>query len=281
MKSNLKVSFCTDFSETADAALEMLLFNAWSFKVDIDIIHLVENMSYNEVKIKLDNLHKELNVSLCGAREIRIIIFEKGSKLSLISHLNDSHYFLNIVGLDGLGKTAGIGSFLALLYKYYKGGLVVVPKNHALSIENKVLIGLAYENIERIHYLKKVAAFLYFNFSKLNILIRVKEEVSCEKKVQTTEVIEGLFPGLVCEISFQKPEDCTEYIKHLFSEKNINYSVVFKGDYFDDFSRGVMENRSRAMQPKEMLLRVCTANRIISAIKANDEGVIKMDLRDF
>ncbi|WP_341224874.1 hypothetical protein [uncultured Arcticibacterium sp.] len=281
MKSNIRVSFCTDFSETANAALEMILFNAWSFKIDIYIIHLLEDLTYKEAKQKLDALQTDLNHSICGSREVNVRIFEKGHKLELITHLNESNYFLNVVGLDGQGHTDGQGSFLKTLYQYLKGGLVVVPKNHEVSIENKLLIALEYNNIERIHYLMKVRSFLYFNFSKLNILIRVSDEVSLGDKEQTKEVIEDLFAGLECEIIFQSPKGCTESMRRLFKEKKLNYTVVFKGDYFDNHFIDVMSKRTKCIQPKEMLLRVCTAKRIISAIKENQEGVEKMELRDF
>lgn len=280
MKSNIRVSFCTDFSETANAALEMILFNAWNFNIDLYIFHLLEDLSYQEAKQRLDDLQAELKHSMCGSREVNARIFEKGNRLELITYLNESNYFLNVVGLDGIGHTDGQGSFLKLFYEYLKGSLVVVPKNHKVSIENKVLIALEYTNIERIHYLMKVSSFLHFNFSKLNILIRITDELSPEDKEQTIEVIDGLFPGLECDILFQKPEDCTKSMKQLFKEKNLNYTVVFKGDYFDTHFIDVMNKRTKSIQPKEMLLRVANTKRIISAIKQKQEGVMKMELRE-
>lgn len=275
MKELFKVSFFTDFSRQANKALEVAIFNGWSFSVQIDIIHLVEEGTYAEAKEKLDNLKKDLSA---GRDNINTLVFDKGRKLELITHLNESRYFLNVVGLN---TTKRAGSFLSLLYGYCKGNLVVIPERHEVRIENDFFIAIEYQNLLCLESLRKVRSYLYFNYCKLSFLIKTESNLSLELREQVIAGIRDIFPNLEIEVFFAEQHRISESLKPLLEEKNVDCCVVFKGDYFDQLIINHFKERNESCTPKEIFFRVSVGKRISAAIKAGMDGIDELKLRDF
>ncbi|AWV97367.1 hypothetical protein [Arcticibacterium luteifluviistationis] len=274
----VKIAHCTDFSKNSEKALEAILFNFWSFDITIDIIHLVEG-DYAKAAARLEAYKKEL-ISSHGTRvAFKVYLFETSEKEALISQLNSEGYYATIAGLEGIGETAGIGSFLEELYKSYLGNMTIVPFWHEIKIENKVLVAVEYENIEEFYAIVQVKNFLDFQFSKLTVLVRVKEDIAQVQVLEIEAFLRKVLPSLEIELLVYNPEICTNFITKGIKEKQLDYYIIFKGDYFDSCIYNMIVNKPAGNTFKERVVRMSTAPEDIHKLKSGDNPLNQINLK--
>lgn len=228
----IKIAHCTDFSENAKKALNGMLFNFWSFDIAVDIIHLAED-DFEESLVKLELLKKEL-IAVHGSRFVfQMYIFKKDQRDFLIEQLNSYNYFGLLVGLNGAEKRAGIGSFLQGLYDAFLGNLIIVPLIHEIKIENRVLVAVAYENVQSLRALEMISEFMNFNFAKLTVLIKAKVSLDETEKKAINDILASSLQAASYDLVIQNTVNSARSLAHFIAKRNIDYCIVFKDDFYD------------------------------------------------
>ncbi|AWV97368.1 hypothetical protein [Arcticibacterium luteifluviistationis] len=274
----VKIAHCTDFSKNAERALEAILFSFWSFDISVDILHLVEG-DYTKAAASLEAYKEELKNSHGTRVSFKTCLFEENQKECLIKHLNTEGYYGTIVGLEGTGGKAGIGSFLSELYKSHLGSMTIVPYLHEIKIENKVFVAVEYENKEGLYVLIKFKNFLNFQFSKLTVLIRVKEELAPSQVLEIEALLFKILPSLAIELLIHNPEECTHFIEVGIKKRQLDYYILFKDDYFDSCIYTMIVNKPAVSTYKERVIRINTPHEELLKLKSGENSIEQINLR--
>lgn len=275
----IKIAHCTDFSENAKKALEVMLFNFWSFDVTIDLIHLVET-DYEESCKKLEALKMEL-INEHGERlKFSTYIFKEHERMALFAQLNSGDYMGTIVGVEGQSKTAGIGSFLSGLYEYYLGGMTLVPFHHKVKIENKILVGIEYLHLEKLFVLAKFKDFFNFQFSKLTILIRSEENLLSTQLEEIKVFLNKILTSVTMNFEIHNPEGCENFIQNEIKSKELDFYILFKDDYFDAYTYNLLKNKPANNVFRERLVRLNPPQEVLDMIKSKGQSDGDLNLRE-
>lgn len=274
----VRIAHCTDFSKNAKKALEAILFNFWSFEISIDIYHLVEG-DYDEAVASLASYKTELTNSHGSRVGFTTHLFAANQKERLISEINAERFFGNLVGLEGKGESAGMGSFLAELYKSYLGSMTIVPYCHDIKIENKVLVAVEYNRLEEIYILVKFRGFLNFQFSKLVVLVRVEGTPSPAQVLAVETILGKILPSLKIELLVYDFQGCDDFIEYDLKRKKLDYYILFKDDYFDNCIYNLILNKTSRSTYKERVIRINSSEEELLKLKNNESSVNQLKLR--
>lgn len=274
----VKIAHCTDFSDNARKALEIVLFNFWSFGITIDILHYDDGSGRNPLAQLTIYKNELINNSVNGLT-FRTFLFKKSEKPALLKHLNSESYFTNVVGLEGNGKAAGIGSFLNCLYEHYQNNMTMIPFHHEIKIENKGLLAIEYENRDALYNLVKISHFLTFHFAKLIVLIRVEKNLTEEQAEELNNLLKGILPTIKCDLSIVNHQDTESSILEAVNSKQLDYCFIMKGDFFDKLVYKTILSKPSSNTFRESVIRVKSTKEEIRRIKHDVNAVDKITLR--
>ena len=279
MLKKIKIAFCTDFSDNANLALESLLFNSWMFNIDIDVLHLVENEAEGTAS-KLNEVKERIQLSALNVSNINTFLFKKGEKDKLFAQLNSGNYLSTILGLEGLGRTAGMGSFIRSVYDNVNCNLSILPLAHEIRTEYKLVVALEIKNLRFLYVLLRAHSYFNFNYTKITIVLRDEENISQENILETESFLKDIFPNIRKEIILHKNQESIGNLIENFEEKGFDYCIVFKGDFFDDYVIEILRNRPKDYEYSIKFVRSIPLEIDIAALLKGDKVDNTLEWRD-
>ena len=281
MSNKVKIAFYTDFSNESRVALNTLIFNTWGFDFDLDILCLSEkdNMEYS--KSEMEGLKKELDFNLENGHQIKSKIFSTEEEKLLLSHLNNEDYFCLMIGVSSSETEWKPGSILYNFYYHIKKDLIIIPLSHQVKIENRGMIALEFENLEKLYALKKSEEFFKFYFAKLKLVIISDDLLSKDDNEMITEFTAKILPGIDIQIVNFEKAVTQELILYSVLESPIDYFIYFNDDYLEDVVHGKLEAAILPGIHKFTLARVWINDELLENLKYGEAATEKLQLKTF
>ncbi|WP_341227400.1 hypothetical protein [uncultured Arcticibacterium sp.] len=266
MSEIINIAFCTNFSDVSKDSLESIMFNTWDFQCNIHLIHFVQNEEEFEAQEKLDNLVEETKYSASESQHIFGKLFNKDEFDQMIDILNTSNYQIIASGMPF--KVSGKkSSFISLLTEKVNKDLTLIPQGHQLKIENRSTIVVDSENLDNLYLTSLFEEFYKFLHTKITIFLL--SDTVLEKKVlaEFEEKIKTIMPDLDYKIINHDRSNCLENLKEEIRKDGIDYLIVFKGDYFEQFMLNLIKNNDQNLTWNFSLYRSYVNPEIIQNIK--------------
>lgn len=280
MSQTVKFALFTDFSDESRVALNTLIFNTWGFDFDLDIICISEDHTINECKQKLEELELELDFHLEQDHQIQSKIFLKGEEDKLISHINSEAYFYLLLGIADSEDKWRANSIHHKIYYQVNVDTALVPLHHQIKIENRGMVALEFENLEKLHTLKRSEEFFKFYFAKLKLIVISDNLLSNDDNKMIREFTANVLPGLEIEISNFKKTASQDAILHTVLESPIDYFMYFSDDYLEDVVHGKLEGARLPGIHKFTLIKLAVDLKMLNTLKHERQKISQIKLKD-
>jgi hypothetical protein len=200
-----------------------------------------------------------------------LLIFETDEKEKLFTQLNSGKYLSIVLGLEGLARSAGLGKTIKSIYEKVNCNLTIVPIAHVVRTEFKLLIPLEYKNLENLYMILRFQAYISFNCTRLTIVLRNDEDISQEELVEKGKVVTEIFPNENNEIVAHNSTNCNGYLIKNIGEKNFDYCIVFKGDFFGEYIFNALNNRTQGYVYSMKVVRSIPKDSDIETLKSGKQ----------
>lgn len=266
MSEIINIAFCTDFSSVCKDSLESIMFNTWNFRCNIHLIHFEQSQDHSLSSQKLNALHEEMELIASEGQKIHSKLFEKDELDDMIEVLNGSKYQVIASGMPFKisGKKV---SFISMLAEKVNRDLTLIPQGHQLKLENRAAIVVDSENIENLYLTRLFEEFYNFLHTKITIFLLSDVLLNESELKEFHEKIKEMMPNLNFTLINHDRSNCLENLKLEAKKDNIDYLIVFKGDYFEQFMLNLIKNNDQKIKWKFSLYRSYVNDDIIDKIK--------------